>query len=411
MPRSIRLWIINMLSASLLLSTLARVAFAQSVVSVSVDTSAVSGTSGKLVLDFTNSNPGDGNNVQIRSFAAPGATLGLAQTQGGLVSGDLILGLNPANFTFVDSDFFFNEVTVNFVKFSNKVTFTLQTSEIGPPAASPPAQLAFFILDSSGFPLFPTLDPLTANALFSIDVTGTSGGALNVFGPAVLTAPNKISIVVPAQDTTPPVSVASASPSPNAAGWNNTNVDVTINSTDNEAGGSGVKEIDFNLTGAQTGSGKVAGSSATVTISAEGTTTLTFFAIDNAGNQESPKSLTVKVDKTPPVISGLPGADCSLFPPNHKLVDVATVTASDVLSGLAAFDVSGTSNETPSPGEADIVITGSNLDPRDVQLRVERLGSGTGRVYTLTATATDVAGNIATSTATCVVPHDQGKQK
>jgi len=409
MPRGTRLRMISALSALLLLA-FSQTALAQNFVSVSIDTSAVSGTTGKLVFDFTNNNPDNGNHVIISSFAAPGATLGLPESQGGLVSGNLILGQNPANFTVIDSDFFFNELTVNFIKFSNKVTFTLQVSQVGPTAGSPPAQFSFFILDSSGVPLFPTLDPLAANALFAIDATGASNGNLSVFGPAVLTPPNNISIVVPNPDTIPPVSAATVSPGANAAGWNNTNVVVTINSTDNEPGGSGVKEIDFNLAGAQTGSGKVAGSTASVTISVEGTTTLTFFAIDNAGNQESPNTLTLKIDKTPPVISGLPSADCSLFPPNHKLVDVATVLAVDALSGMSSFDVTGTSSEPFDPGETDIVISGSNLDPRDVQLRAERLGSGSGRVYALAATATDVAGNIATSAATCVVPHDQGKK-
>jgi hypothetical protein len=43
-----------------------------------------------------------------------------------------------------------------------------------------------------------------------------------------------------------------------------------------------------------------------------------------------------------------------------------------------------------------------------VYLRAERPGNGHGRVYTIRATATDRAGNTATSTATCTVPHDQG---
>jgi hypothetical protein len=44
-----------------------------------------------------------------------------------------------------------------------------------------------------------------------------------------------------------------------------------------------------------------------------------------------------------------------------------------------------------------------------VQVRAERVGSGGGRVYTITATASDLAGNIATQTATCKVPHDRGR--
>ena len=43
------------------------------------------------------------------------------------------------------------------------------------------------------------------------------------------------------------------------------------------------------------------------------------------------------------------------------------------------------------------------------QLRAERLGNMGDRIYTLTATAADAAGNISTVSSTCAVPHDQGK--
>jgi hypothetical protein len=42
-------------------------------------------------------------------------------------------------------------------------------------------------------------------------------------------------------------------------------------------------------------------------------------------------------------------------------------------------------------------------------LQAARLGSGNGRVYTLTYQGTDNAGNTATCQATVTVPHDQGK--
>jgi hypothetical protein len=71
--------------------------------------------------------------------------------------------------------------------------------------------------------------------------------------------------------------------------------------------------------------------------------------------------------------------------------------------------VTGTSNESPlargtEPIPLDIVIAGTT-----VQLRAERAGGGVGRVYTLDASATDIAGNVATTQATCTVPHDQRK--
>ena len=47
-----------------------------------------------------------------------------------------------------------------------------------------------------------------------------------------------------------------------------------------------------------------------------------------------------------------------------------------------------------------------------VELRAERSGdSKSGRIYQLTVTAQDLAGNEVTGTATCIVPHDKGKGK
>jgi hypothetical protein len=181
---------------------------------------------------------------------------------------------------------------------------------------------------------------------------------------------------------------------------------VTLSSTDNEQGATGVKDIHWSLSGAQTGEAVVPGAVASVMVTAEGMSTLTYFAVDNAGNVELAKDLTIRLDRTPPVVSGLPEG-CTLWPPNHRLVQVATVGAGDLLSRLASFDVTGTSNE-PAGDEPDIVITGNGLQPRVVQLRRERLGSGSGRVYRLTANARDLAGNITASAATCIVPHDQG---
>ena len=41
-----------------------------------------------------------------------------------------------------------------------------------------------------------------------------------------------------------------------------------------------------------------------------------------------------------------------------------------------------------------------------VALQADRLGNANDRIYTLKGTANDVAGNTATATATCTVPHD-----
>jgi len=65
-----------------------------------------------------------------------------------------------------------------------------------------------------------------------------------------------------------------------------------------------------------------------------------------------------------------------------------TATSSEPDSGTGGGDVPG-----------DIVINGGT-----VQLRAERSPSGKGRLYTITATAKDNAGNTTTATGTCSVP-------
>jgi len=137
-------------------------------------------------------------------------------------------------------------------------------------------------------------------------------------------------------DTTPPVSSASVSPSPNGNGWNNTNVNVTLNSTDSGLGASGVKQIAYSTAGAQSiGSTVMPGASASFTISTQGITTVTYFGTDNAGNVETPKTVIVQIDETPPSILG-----SHTPPPNANGWNNSNVTVSftcaDSLSGLAA---------------------------------------------------------------------------
>jgi hypothetical protein len=172
-------------------------AFGDTLLNVSINTSAINGSSGKLVFDLTVNAPGTGDHAIIENFSAPGATLGLPETLGGLVSGDLILGLNPAPFTIIDGDFFFNELTLNFIKFSNSLTFVLDLPNLAPLGGNPPDEFALFMLNKAGLPLFPTGDPLGANALFTVDV-GSPSSLITVFSPTTRSG-NNLSVVVPGQ--------------------------------------------------------------------------------------------------------------------------------------------------------------------------------------------------------------------
>jgi len=162
-------------------------------------------------------------------------------------------------------------------------------------------------------------------------------------------------------DGTAPVSVSSLDPGPNAAGWHNTDVDVQITAGD-DAGGSGVKEIAYSFSGAQTADMTVLGDTLQDTIDAEGITTIQFFARDNAGNVEPLQTFDVKIDKTSPLIQAVPD-----IPPNPSGWNNTSVTvrfsASDSLSGLA----SSTADILVSDEGADQEIVGSAVDNADNQ--------------------------------------------
>jgi hypothetical protein len=211
-------------------------------------------------------------------------------------------------------------------------------------------------------------------------------------------------------DTTPPVTVASVSPGPNTNGWNNTNVTVALNSTDNEPNGTGVKDIIYGATGAQNIAATIVnGASTSFIISTEGITTITFFGTDNAGNIEVMRTITIRLDKTPPTVTCSPNPNL-LWPPNNKLVPVnVSVNVTDSLSGPAGFNlVSVTSNEPDSGlGEIQGFVVGT--PSTSGQLQAQRLGSGSGRIYTFTYSGADRAGNLTSCTTTVSVPHDQGK--
>jgi len=150
-----------------------------------------------------------------------------------------------------------------------------------------------------------------------------------------------------------------------------------------------------------------------------GSDPFTCTATDPSSNSNSCSSQVTVVDTTPPIISAIVPDPGTLWAPNHKLVPVAiTARAADVCDVAPKCQiVSVTSNEPilgPGSGNTspDWVIEdpGPKVSPAalGVQLRAERAGDGTGRIYVVNVSCADASGNTTRGSATVSVSHDQG---
>jgi PKD repeat protein len=190
---------------------------------------------------------------------------------------------------------------------------------------------------------------------WTIDDTGqyvfevTSPNGLSVFG-----------LVASIMDDVPPKTLLESTGTVGNNGWFVSDVTISLTGTDNE-GGSGVGTTGYSFDGTSWNT-----YSSPFTIIAEGTVTVFYNSTDTAGNIEETKQMTFSIDKTPPIISG-----AATTTPNtdgwYKSDVTVHFTATDLTSAVASL--------TP-----------------DVVLVTEGAG------FTATGTATDNAGNRATTT-------------
>ena len=151
-----------------------------------------------------------------------------------------------------------------------------------------------------------------------------------------------------------------------------------------------------------------------------GTHTVTLLVTDSSGEIDDDQVTIVVQDTTPPELT-LSVTPDTLWPPNHKMVQVTPAwTAIDLCDqdpdvSLKSIIMSeGDATNTFDPLYDYTANDGDTID--DIQvgpdgsiyLRAERRGNGNGRVYSITYQAVDDSGNTTTAAVEVTVPHDQG---
>jgi uncharacterized repeat protein (TIGR01451 family) len=110
----------------------------------------------------------------------------------------------------------------------------------------------------------------------------------------------------------------------------------------------------------------------------------------------------------PPVISNEAVNTPTLLTPNHVMNDVTVSYDVTDNCGPVTNTLTVQSNEPVNGlGDGDTAPDWVVVDSRHVRLRAERSGTGTGRIYTITITATDSAGNSSSKQVFVTVPHSR----
>lgn len=128
-------------------------------------------------------------------------------------------------------------------------------------------------------------------------------------------------------------------------------------------------------------------------------------------------SATCKIENKPPVCTTAAASVATLLPPNHKMVKVGIDGVEDPEGGPVDVVIMSVMQDEPTNGlgdgdtAPDAVIHVGTV----VELRAERAGTrkvpGDGRVYHVSFTATDSAGDVCAGEVTVCVPHDMGVGK
>nr|WP_236587783.1 endonuclease [Tumebacillus amylolyticus] len=188
-----------------------------------------------------------------------------------------------------------------------------------------------------------------------------------------VTSPNDFERV----DSTPPVTAFGLSGTPSANGWFRQDVTVTLTPTDDE---SGVARTEYQLTPGEA----FTPYTAPIVLSGEGTTTVSYRSVDNKGNVEASKTITVKIDKTAPTLT----LEQNGGPAVHNVM----------IDGTVGFKLTGT--DTGSGVASQTLLLDDTKLTSISETSAMQLGLGAHRV---SATVTDNAGNVAEQNVTFLI--------
>ncbi|HEX7101552.1 MAG TPA: choice-of-anchor Q domain-containing protein [Nitrolancea sp.] len=264
---------------------------------------------------------------------------------------------------------------------TNQTSFSLVVAKVAPTATFVTPSGAVQAGDPFTLSLTNPLDPSTADTTAGFTYVfdcGSGYGAFSSSNSASCTATGTASQSVKAQikdkdggsteytgsvnivtDTTAPVTTATAVTGDTAAypfgTWTKQAVTVTLSASD--SGGSGVATIFYTLDDGDTQT-----YTAPFTLSTENSSTIVYWSVDHAGNEETPhQSVSVNIDTTGPTISGIPTTSPNT---NGWYSGPVTIhwTCSDALSGVATCPVDQTistegSNQSVSGTATDLAGT------------------------------------------------------
>ena len=182
--------------------------------------------------------------------------------------------------------------------------------------------------------------------------------------------------------------------------------DITV---PNDAGECGAA-VSYPMPGYSGNCGTVTTSVASGTFFPVGTTTVTASGLRLDGTSDTCTFNITVNDTEPPQVSAATVDRPLLWPANHQM-EMVTVNYSATNNCTVNCVLTVTSNE-PSDGlgDGDTSPDWEVIDAHHVRLRAERSGTALGRVYTITVTCTDPAGNAVVRTVAVTVPRSMGKR-